>query len=222
MKQITGALVGAVLGCCLLSNATQASIIQSLTIEEIGGISGGLGTSGVTPGGGKFAISATAINSADTDISPNFISAGSSDGAILTGVSQGDSAFTPGFVFANLTINPNTSADAPSGLIDSGGNLILDLSGWGVDLSDGFGYFPLSPDAGTLVTSIAAEAAHKYFYTADWHHQVSKADDPSNRFVGLTTYWHLEGIATVPEPGTIWLIGIALPAWFGVYRRQPA
>ena len=44
MKQITRTLVGIALGCCMAGNAAHASIIKSMTIEEIGIASGGLGT----------------------------------------------------------------------------------------------------------------------------------------------------------------------------------
>lgn len=216
MKKITSALASITLGCCIASNVTHASIIQSMTVEEIGVASGGLGTSAAFSGGGRFTF--TAAPSAFA----TFTSAGSADGAILMGVAQNDSAFTQGFIFLGSTVTPNTLAGAPSGMV-KGGNLILNLSGWGINVSPGLGYFPTPPDVGTLLTSLSVKDATSYFYTADWSRKVTAADDPSGGFVSFTSFWHLEGIAiaAVPEPGTAWLVGAAFIGLLGVRRYKP-
>src|SRR3569832_2441786 len=65
-------------------------VVQSLTIEEIGVASGGLGTSANFALGGEF-------NWVGTSISPyGFVSAGSTDGKILLGRRQGAGAGAPG------------------------------------------------------------------------------------------------------------------------------
>jgi hypothetical protein len=224
MKQITKMLTGIALGYCMASGVAHASIIESLTIEEIGAPSGGLGTSALSARGGRFAFSLNALhsNALPSFAYGAFTSTGSTDGSMLMGTTQSDLGFTPGFLFAGLTITPNTLGGAPSAAIESG-HLMLDISGWGINVSDGLGYFPLSPDTGTLLTSMAARDATSYFYTADWTHWISDADDPSGSFVGFRTFWHLEGTATtaqVPEPGTLWLVGATLLGFIGSRSRQ--
>ena len=81
--------------------------------------------------------------------------------------------------------------------------MALDLSGWGtqwIGLE-----FVFSPDAGTLLTSVSQLDASHYYYTADWSHVITSAETPP--FAGIPVSWHLEGIATVPEPSTLWLLG---------------
>jgi hypothetical protein len=223
MKPISKTLAGIALGCCVTANVVHASIIQSMTIEEIGALSGELGSSALSAGGGRFAFSPSALHSfANGFANGTFTSAGSTDGSMLMGTTQSDLGFTPGFLFAGLTITPNTLGGASSAVIVNG-HLMLDISGWGINVSDGLGYFPLSPDTGTLLTSVAVRDATSYFYTADWTHSVSDADDPSGSFVGLRTFWHLEGTATtaqVPEPGTFWLVGATLLGFIGSRRRR--
>ncbi|MDO9221734.1 MAG: PEP-CTERM sorting domain-containing protein [Thiobacillus sp.] len=223
MNRITKTLAGIALGCCMASSSAYATIIKNLTIEEIGAPSGGLGTSALSTGGGRFAFSPNALHSfANGFAAGAFTSAGSTDGSMLMGATQSDLGFTPGFLFAGLTVTPNTLGGAPGAVIESG-HLMLDISGWSINVSDGLGYFPLSPDTGTLLTSVAARDATSYFYTANWTHRISDADDPSGTFVGLRTFWHLEGIATtaqVPEPGTFWLVGATLLGFIGSRQRR--
>lgn len=210
LKPFAGSML---LAIGLASTPSQASIIKSLTIEEIGIAAGGLGTSLISTGGGQFSFLGS--------VPVSFGSEGSTDGAILTGMVQDDTAFTPGFnFFPGVFINPNTLAGAPSAMIDGSGNLVLDLSGWGVNVSSGLGYFPVPPDIGTLFTSLSAKDATSYYYTADWSHQITTTDDPTGVFVGVLATWHLEGIATVPEPGTAWLVGTALLGLLGARRRK--
>ena len=78
--------------------------------------------------------------------------------------------------------------------------------------------FPLFPDAGTLLTSVLQLDVNHYFYTADWSHVITAAEAPP--FAGLPVSWHLEGIATVPEPGTGWLVGASLIGLLGTRRKK--
>lgn len=209
MKQITRTLVGIALGCCMAGNAAHASIIKSMTIEEIGIASGGLGTSALSSVGGEFFAAGASADS-------GFVSAGSIDGAIMMGQTQGMNAFTLGFTFVGNPASPHTSNGAPTGSI-TGGTMTLDLSGWGTRWV-GLEFF-LFPDAGTLLTSISQIDANHYYYTADWSHVITSAETPP--FAGSPTSWHLEGIATtVPEPGTIWLVGATLLGLLGARHRK--
>lgn len=192
----------------LASMPSHASIIKSMTIEEIGVASGGLGTSALSNAGGEFFAGGASADS-------GFISAGSLDGAIIMGQSQGMNAFTTGFTFFGTPALPHTLGGAPTGSI-AGGTLVLDLSGWGTRWSDF--EFILFPDPGTLVTSIAQLDAKRYYYTADWSHVITSAE--SSVFAGIPVSWHLEGIATVPEPGTVWMIGAVLLGLLGARRRN--
>ncbi|MBS0311880.1 MAG: PEP-CTERM sorting domain-containing protein, partial [Proteobacteria bacterium] len=54
-----------------------------------------------------------------------------------------------------------------------------------------------------------------YYYTADWVHMITE----SSQEIGPFT-WHLEGIATIPEPGTIWLVGGTLLGLVGARYRN--
>ncbi|MGA9163498.1 MAG: PEP-CTERM sorting domain-containing protein [Thiobacillus sp.] len=195
MKHATRMLAAMALGCCMLNNMAHASIIKSMTIEEIGVVSGGLGTSAVSNRGGEFFVFGGPADS-------GFGSAGSLDGAIIMGQAQGVNAFTPGFTLYSGPALPHTLNGAPSGSI-TGGTMTLDLSGWGtrwVNIE-----FVLFPDAGTLLTSVSQLDASHYYYTADWSHVITSAE--GTPFTGISTSWHLEGIATVPEPSTLWLFG---------------
>lgn len=210
MKQIVSALASIALGCCMVSNVVNASIIQSMTIEEIGVASGGLGTSSLSSVGGEFFI-----NDSPSDI--GFVSSGSLDGAIIMGEAQGINAFTLGFYFGPNPAFPHTLNGAPTGSITAG-TMALDLSGWGTLWS---GYeFILFPDVGTLLLSVSQLDANHSYFTADWSHLITPFE--SNVFAGTKTSWHLEGIAmTVPEPGTGWLVGATLAGLLGTRRRKP-
>ena len=208
MKQMTSALAGIALGCCIASNVTHASIIRSMTIEEIGVASGGLGTSAASFKGGEFFAAGTPADS-------GFNSAGSHDGRIIMGQTQGLNAFTLGFTFFGTPAFPHTNV-APTGSI-VGGSMTLDLSGWAT-LWSGV-EFPLFPDAGTLLTSVLQLDAKHYFYTADWSHLITAAE--ATPFTGFPTNWHLEGIATVPEPGTGWLVGATFIGLLAARRLKP-
>ena len=209
MKKITKGWASLTLGCCLASSLAQASVIKSMTIEEIGTISGGLGTSSVADVGGEFSAAGVASGS-------GFTSLGSLDGAIVMGQTQGTNAFTRGFTAFGILALPHTLNGAPTGSI-RGGTMTLDLSGWGAWWS-GL-HFALFPDEGTLLTSILQLTPNQYYYTADWSHIITAAEHAA--FAGIPTNWHLEGIATtVAEPGTFWLIGATLMGVLGVRRRN--
>lgn len=204
------------LGMSSLNGQAHASFVKSMTIEEIGVASGGLGTSLTRDGGGRFSL-----DTLQSIGSLSFGSAGSTDDAILMGTSQAAFAFTRGFLFGGfLPVTLDTLPGAPRAQIENG-VLTLILSSWGANVQ-GMGYFNLPPDPGTLVTDVAYTGMGSYFYTADWRHQITPSDDPTGGALsGLTTYWHLEGIATVPEPGTAWLVGVALLGLLGARRRKP-
>jgi hypothetical protein len=206
-KQFAGYLL---LGIGLASAQSHASIIQSMTIEEIGVASGGLGTSAVSNVGGEFFAANVSSDS-------GFSSAGSIDGAIIMGQTQGINAFTPGFTIFGIPAFPHTLNGAPTGAI-TGGTMALDLSGWGT-LWSGI-EFVLFPDAGTLLTSVSQLDASHYYYTADWSHVITSAETPE--FAGFPVSWHLEGIATVPEPSTLWLLGASALGLMVSRRRQHA
>jgi len=192
----------------LASTPSHASIIKSLTIEEIGIASGGLGTSAASNAGGEFFIF-------DDPADWGFVSTGSLDGAIIMGQVQGPNAFTPGFIFFGVSAFPHTLNGAPTGSITDG-TLTLDLSGWGTQWNNT--EFAMHPDAGTLLTSVSQLSANRYYYTADWTHIITA--DESLPFAGVPVSWHLEGIATVPEPGTAWLVSAALLGMLGARRRK--
>jgi hypothetical protein len=211
MKQITRTLAGIAL--VIASNLAHASIIKSMTIEEIGIASSGLGTSPIFSGAGEFAIDA------GFGFGPpsTFSSSGSTDGAIVMGIPQASGAFTPGFMFFNALVSPNTLGGAPSGLID-GSSLTLDLSGWEANwIGQDFAMFP---DGGALLTSTSIIDPTHYFYTADWTHLITAAEAPA--FAGVVTRWHLEGIAAVPEPSTLWLLGASALGLTVARRRKHA
>lgn len=208
MYQLKPFVVSILLAIGLAGTASHASIIKSMTIEEIGVASGGLGTSALSNAGGEFFAAGAPADS-------GFISAGSLDGAIIMGQAQGLNAFTTGFTFFGMPALPHTLGGAPTGSI-TGGTLVLDLSGWGTRWADL--EFILFPDPGTLVTSISHLDANRYYYTADWSHVITSAE--SSVFAGIPVSWHLEGIATIPEPGTAWMVGAVLLGLLGARRRN--
>ena len=200
---------GLLVGLGLAAAPSHASIIQSMTIEEIGVVSAGLGSSMLSGNGGEFALFGDPP-------SWRFDSAGSMDGAIVMGRTQGTNAFSSGFVLFGVLALPHTLNGAPTGSI-TGAAMALDLSGWGAQWSNL--EFMLFPDLGTLRTSVSQLAPDRYYYTADWSHVITAAETPP--FAGVPVSWHLEGIATVPEPGTAWLVGAALLGLLGARRRKP-
>lgn len=197
---------------------SHASTIQSITIEEIGVASGGLGTSTNSTLGGEFSIE-------HLQGLYGFISAGSLDGKILMGRRQGPSAFTPGIAFPEDSpipdLFPNTLNRAPFGWMTGPPEdpvMQLDFAGWGMWWAS-FGInLPMPPPAGPSSTSTLRIDDTHYYYTADWLHLTTPAESP--QLTGIVTRWHLEGIATVPEPGTIWLVGGTLLGLLGTRYRK--
>jgi len=230
MKYTTKTLAGIAFGCCIASSLAQAASIQSMTIEEIGGTSGGLGTSSLASGGG-FGDWIPSIGPY-TPTPAFFVSAGSSSGAMIMGTTQANGEFTLGTNWNGQSVLLNTLLGAPHGSI-SGGVLSLNLSGLvaefpGVDLT-----FNLTPDVGLPVTSISEIDATHYYYTADWTHLIIGSGDVYNTtsgiwalgWAGSTVVMHLEGVVTlapVPEADTyaMMLMGLGLVGLMARRRRR--
>ncbi|MBC2760766.1 PEP-CTERM sorting domain-containing protein [Thiobacillus sp.] len=197
----------------MASAPSHASVIQSLTIEEIGVASGGLGTSANFALGGEF-------NWVGTSLGPfGFVSAGSTDGKLLMGRRQGPGAFTPGIgVFDDPTpvLFPNTLDYAPTGWVFEGGPplMVLQLRGLGIVFL-GTNY-PM-PEWAIFAPLLQIDETH-YYYSVDWTHTPAEWSPVDGG--QLLTSWHLEGIATIPEPGTIWLVGGTLLGLLGTRYRN--
>lgn len=212
MKSITRTLAGIALGCCTVGNAAHAVSIQSMTIEEIGVASGGLGTSGYWNGGRVQSF----FNDGTDAYGGTVRSSGSTDGAIIMGTIQGNNAFSVFFADHDSTLTAlSTLQGAPSGTIVDG-VMSLNLSGFTAQLSDEQS-FNISPDNGTLVTSVSMIDANHYYYTADWQHGTYNQGN---------LYWHvhLEGIATAPVPEAetyaMMLAGLGLVGLMAHRRRK--
>jgi len=199
----------------MASAPSHASVVQSLTIEEIGVASGGLGTSANFVLGGEFKVDSFSRGPF------GFVSAGSTDGKLLMGRRQGPGVFTPGFSVlddpALVDFFPNTLNYAPTGWVFEGGPplMVLQLQGFGL-LFFGTNY-PMSPEIAIFAPLLQIDETH-YYYTADWAHTVTPLE--YSQWAGLTVTWHLEGIATIPEPGTIWLVGGTLFGLLGTRYRN--
>ncbi|MDP3420705.1 MAG: PEP-CTERM sorting domain-containing protein [Thiobacillus sp.] len=232
MKQITAILAGAGLSCCMASSLTLAASIQSLTIEEIGVSSAGLGTSAMYAGGGFGDwIPSSGVY---TPAPAFFVSAGSTDNAMVMGTAQGNGKFTLGTSWGGNSVLLNTLHGAPTGTIEQG-VMTLDLSGLlaefpVIDLT-----FKVAPDTGTLFTSVWAIDATHYYYTADWTQFIDGDGDVYQTSSGIwamgwegsTVVMHLEGIATlapVPEADTyaMMLAGLGLVGFMAHRRRKSA
>ncbi|WP_296895040.1 PEP-CTERM sorting domain-containing protein [Thiobacillus sp.] len=229
MKQITRMMAGIALGCCVTSNVAQAASIQSMTVEEIGTASVGLGTSALAGGGGWGNWQDQFGN---TTAAPAYFTSNGVDGGILMGITQANGSISQNIVWAGNVGNINTLNGAPSGSI-SGGIMNLNFAGLVAE------YFAptnlalnISPDSGSLATHVAMLDASHYYYTADWTH-VANNDviDTVTKSVlsgwnGSTTILHFEGIATlapVPEAETyaMMLTGLGLVGFMAKRRRQP-
>lgn len=136
MKHITRTLAGIALSFCMASSMVRAAEIQSMTIQEISTMSGGIGTSaddaivigGVAYGAGWFNGTDLAGNPM-LSANQHFYSAGSTDGALLMGVQQANNAFAVATISG---YNLNTLPSAPSGAID-GGVMSLSMPGLRVE-----------------------------------------------------------------------------------------
>lgn len=226
MKPIAKTLTGIALGYCLVSNVAQASAIQSMTIEEIGGASGGLGTSGLASGGGWGNWQDRFGNIG----MPAYFTSNGVDGRILMGTTQTNGSISQNIVWGGNVGNINTLNGAPSGSI-SGSIMNLNFAGLVAEYFAPTNLaFNISPDSGSLVTYVAMLDSSHYYYTADWTH-VANNDvlDTATKSVlsgwnGSTTILHFEGIATlapVPEAETyaMMLVGLGLVS-FTAYRRR--
>lgn len=214
------------LGCFIASTGVQAASIQSMTIEEIGVGSGGLGTSALQSVGGEAAIYDSNNN---LYANSGFLSTGSVDGRIVMGIEQANDAFTMGVVLLNTYPGDiNSLRGAPSGSIING-VMNLDISGFTAEY---FGNsYSISPD-NNMTTSISMIDANHYYYTADWAHLIKNGEvfsvstgDPVNLFSGWLMTGHLEGIATltpVPEAETyaMMLAGLGLIGLMAHRRRK--
>ncbi len=227
MKQIT-AIGSMLLAIGLYSTSSHASIIKSMTIEEIGDASGGLGTSGLANGGGWgnwFTGDGTYM------APPAFYTSDGTDGALVMGTTQANGAFSSGFNWGGSNhFEFNTLKSAPSGTVTAG-SMTLDLSGLVAEFTLGNVAFPSPADPSTLVTSVSMIDATHYFYTADWTHVFNNDVYDLNTLAilpgwnGSGVIMHFEGIATledmamVPEPGTAWLVGVVLLGLLGARHR---
>ncbi len=217
MKQMTKLAIIAA-GCCMANSVAQAAEIQSMTIQEISTMSGGIGTSaedaivigGVAYGAGWFNgtdLAGTPLLSANQ----HFYSAGSTDGALLMGVQQANNAFA----VATLSgYNLNTLPAAPSGSINGG---VMSLSMPGLTIEARGQSITAAPQ--NLATSISKISASRYFYTADWTHVAnndvrflsSGAVNPLAN--GYTWQVHMEGVASlVPTitPGNKTIVSMSI------------
>jgi hypothetical protein len=226
MKKATITLAGIALACCMTSNLAQAASIQSLTIQEIGVASGGLGTSGLANGGGwgnNFSSDGTYM------APPAFFTSDGTDGALIMGTTQANGAFSSGFNWGGSNhFEFNTLKTAPSGTITAG-SMMLDLSGLVAEFTLGHTAFPAWPDASTLATSVSMIDATHYFYTADWTHVFNNDVYDLNTLAilpgwnGSGVIMHFEGVATlVPEAETyaMMLAGLGLVGLMAHRRRR--
>lgn len=224
MKRITRTLAGIALGCCIASSMAQAASIQRMTIEDIYGVPGWIGNNSMN-GGAFYYFTPYCCSAMFPTI---FLSGGSTDGAMIMGVQQGNGAFTITTLFDG-SIHLNTLNGAPSGSI-SGDVLTLDLSGFGGEGHDYAGnriFLDFSPDLFTLSTQVQKIDDTHYYYTADWSHYATGADSSESQgLLNYTWVFHLEGIATlapVPEVDTyaMMLAGLGLVGLLTQRRRRP-
>lgn len=228
MNQIARTLAGLALGCCLAGNVAQAATIQSMTIEEIGVASGGIGISEAFNGGG-FGDWVPPPNTPYT-LSPSFfVSAGSADGSILVGNLQANGQFTLGTTWNGIEVFFNTLHGAPTGTIENG-IMSLDLSGLYADLPSVDLTFNLAPTVGPITAVTAIDANH-YYYAVDWVHLVNNdvyhitSGIQALGWNGSQVIMHLEGIATlapVPEAEiyAMMLAGLGLVGLIAHRRRK--
>lgn len=219
---MTKIAAGLVLG--VAASGAQALTVNSLTIEEIGGVST-MASATASAVGGVFYFGTEAGDGASPVGGKAWTSAGSNDGAMITdGNPQGNDDFTLGFTYGGpFPFKPNTSN---GGVVaswtgaDGAGQITIDLSGFGGEWSATGINYPLFPDAGTLVSNVETIGGTTY-YTLDWSHVITTAEDPD--FAGQRADWHMEGVmaAAVPEASTygMMLAGLGLVG-FAVRRRK--
>ena len=220
MTKIAAALV-----LTAAATGAQAIGVESLTIEEIGGVAG-MSMSSATAGinGGIFYFGAEAGNGTFNPGNRPWTSAGSVDGAMITdGNPQGNGDFTLGFTYGGpFQFSPNTTnggVTADWTGMDGAGQVTIDLSGFGGEWAATGKNYVLFPDAGTLVSDVQTIGGTTY-YTLDWSHTITIAEDED--FAGQRADWHMEGVMTpVPEASTygMMLAGLGLVG-FAVRRRK--
>lgn len=225
MKHVPTKMAAIALACSMTSNVAHAASIQRLTVEEIGVASDGLGTSTQQAIGGEARAYDT-NGVLFTGQSFGFVSAGSTDGAIMMGSKQADGAFTLGFTQSGIYQGDlNTLRGAPSASVNNG-VMTLDLSGLAGEFA---GYsFSFAPD-NNPVTAVSMFDANHYYYTADWSHVVQDGEvfvlttgTTYLGFTGWTFEGHLEGIAAVPEAETyaMMMAGLSLVGLMAHRRRR--
>lgn len=224
------------------STGAMAVPVLSLTIEEIG--SSSVGTSAAGAGAGLFYF-ATSGAVADGSSGISFVSAGTTDGAIIPGTVQGNGDFATGFVYGGTTPNffanscgaNQTGCTGSIGATYDSGTLTLNLADFGGYYSNFATQFTLFPngdgvgnDQALVVTASALGAgglaANQFYYTADWSHTIQASEPGGAFFGGQIADWHLEGVGTVaaapiPEASTygMMLAGLGLVG-FAVRRRK--
>lgn len=228
--------IAAGLVLAIVASGAQAATVTSLTIEEIG--ASGVGTSAAGAGGGLFYF-ATSGAVPDGSSGTSFVSAGTTDGAILPGTVQGNGAFATGFIYGGSAPNffANSCGANQSGCTTSlgasytGGTLTLDLANFGGYYNSFATQFTLFPDnvSQPLIVSASALgagglAANQFYYTADWTHTITGSEPGGAFFNGQIADWHLEGVGTVaavPEASTygMMLAGLGMVG-FAVRRRK--
>jgi hypothetical protein len=203
---------------CLLTlglvNVANSGQITQLVIQDVGSTLGGAYNTTLDGNSGGFRF--TPINpetyvgvtgfSSDTGVPMLW-------GTLATPLFQGPGVFTTGFLFAGLPAGPftfgtidNGTSGAPfnaNGAIgDITGNVLtIDSLGWGTRYEGSFDY-PLEPDPGSLQVNwlVPSSNPNEYLVSFQWSHLITADEDPMDEaLVGFTTYWILEGIATV-EP----------------------
>jgi hypothetical protein len=222
------------------SMSAQATQVTSLTIEEIGVASGGLGSSAASSVGGTFFFQN--ISGAQPDGASVGFNFTSPVGGNIIGGAQGNNTFATPFAYGGAlplfgfypnscgANNPTVScagsgATASNGISAdySGAGLTINLANWGGYYNVFQTQFPLGPDSGTLTISASAlDANNHFYYTADWKHTITQAEGGVS-FGGSVADWHIEGVgvAAVPEASTygMMLAGLGLVG-FAVRRRK--
>lgn len=228
--------IAAGLVLAIAASGAQAAAVTSLTIEEIG--ASGVGTSAAGTGGGLFYFSTTS-QQPDGSGGISFVSAGTTDGAIIPGTVQGNGAFATGFAYGGTTPNffanscgaNQTGCTTSLGATYNAGTLSLALSNFGGYYTSFSTQFTLSPDGVQQPFTVSASAlgagglaANQFYYTADWTHTILASEPGGMFFANQVADWHLEGVGTVaavPEASTygMMLAGLGLVG-FAVRRRK--
>jgi len=234
--------IAAGLVLAVAATGAHAVTVTNLSIVEISAGSSLATADASVNAGGVFYFGAEAGNGIRPTGTNTFNSTGTGAvGIIANGVGQADNQISTGFLFGGAAFDINTiPLSGPGGVTASisGGALTLDTAAWGgVWASTGTHRFILGADAGTMVTSLEAIDATTYYYTADWSHTITSAEDFSGAydefgdpiylgFTGNRADWHLEGVATVaaavPEASTygMMLAGLGLVGAMVARRRK--